>query len=71
MLYQLFKTNKKTVKEEKEQAEHLMRRSRLDVSRIMVISFVKVLDRLLQARQADIEAKRCSLPADNGCDTLV
>ena len=71
MLYQLFKTNKKTVKEEKEQAEHLMRRSRLDVSRIMVISFVKVLDRLLQARQADIDAKRGRLPADNGCDTLV
>jgi hypothetical protein len=71
LLFQLFKTNKKTLKEEKEQAEHLMRQSRLDVSRIMVISFIKVLDRLLQARQADIDAKRGSLPADNGCDTLV
>ena len=48
-----------------------MRQSRLDVSRIMVISFIKVVDRLLQVRQADIDAKRGSLPADNGCDTLV
>lgn len=51
--------------------EKLLSQSRVDVSRVMLIGVVKVLDRLLEARQADIEAKRGNLPADNGCDCLI
>jgi len=71
MLFSLFKKSKKSDKEEREQAEQLIRQSRVDLSRTMVITFIKVLDRLLQARQVDIDAKNGGLPADNGCDCLI
>jgi hypothetical protein len=51
--------------------EKLLSQSRVDISRIMLIGAVKVMDRLLEGRQADIDAKRGNLPADNGCDCLI
>lgn len=49
-LFNLFGKPKKSAKEVKDQAEQLISQTRVDLSRILVISFVKVLDRLLQIR---------------------